>query len=238
MPYRRLPKTDVTRLRALKTLLENDNIYTIRDRFIDWQTLNRAQSVYDKLYAACEQLKLSRLSQRRNTAKADKMIRNASLYVSHFIQVLLMAVERGEIRRSHLRLYGIEEDATSMPDFKSTERLIEWGERIVKGEKERIKLGGRPISNPSIGMVSTHLDVFKDAYMQQRKMVERTSNDLSRVQDIRPEADDVLLELWNQIEKHFESLPPDERLDRCRALGVIYYYRRKERKMMAHTPKS
>ena len=43
MPYRRLPKTDAARLRALKTLLDNNDIYTVRNRFIDWKTLNRAQ---------------------------------------------------------------------------------------------------------------------------------------------------------------------------------------------------
>ena len=43
MPYRRLPKTDSARLKALKTLLENNEIYTVRNRFIDWKLLNRAQ---------------------------------------------------------------------------------------------------------------------------------------------------------------------------------------------------
>lgn len=55
MPYRRLPKTDAARLRALKTLLDNNDIYTVRNRFIDWKTLNRAQPAYDRLLTASEQ---------------------------------------------------------------------------------------------------------------------------------------------------------------------------------------
>ena len=31
MPYRRLPKTDAARLKALKTLLDNNDIYTVRN---------------------------------------------------------------------------------------------------------------------------------------------------------------------------------------------------------------
>ena len=55
MPYRRLPKTDAARLRALKTLLDNNDIYTVRNRFIDWKTLNRAQPAYDRLLTASGQ---------------------------------------------------------------------------------------------------------------------------------------------------------------------------------------
>lgn len=65
MPYRRLPKTDAARLRALKTLLDNNEIYTVRNRFIDWKTLNRAQPAYDKLLTASEQYKVSYAAQLR-----------------------------------------------------------------------------------------------------------------------------------------------------------------------------
>lgn len=99
MPYRRLPKTDAARLRALKTLLDNNEIYTVRNRFIDWKTLNRAQPAYDKLLTASEQYKVSYAAQLRGAGKGDKLQRNATMYVSHFLQVLLMAVERGEIKK-------------------------------------------------------------------------------------------------------------------------------------------
>ena len=94
MPYRRLPKTDAARLKALKTLLDNNDVYTVRDRFIDWKSLNRAQPAYDRLLTAAEQYRINLNAQVRNAKKIDRLQRNATMYVSHFMQVLLMAVER------------------------------------------------------------------------------------------------------------------------------------------------
>ena len=228
MPYRRLPKTDAARLRALKTLLDNNDIYVVRNRFLDWKTLNRAQPAYDRLLTANEQFRVSSQAQTRHTAKLERLQRNATIYVSHFVQVLLMSVDRGETKRQLLPLYGLEEDATTVPNIKTLDRLVEWGEKIVEGEKARIKKGGRPIYNPSIGMVSTHLDIFREAYEQQRRLQQRTQKVVDDLQTIRPEVDEILLDLWNQIEKHFENEPPEVRFSECRKFGVVYYYRRHE----------
>ena len=55
MPYRRLPKTDAARLKALKMLLENESVYAARNRFIDWSVINRARPAYDRLLTAVQQ---------------------------------------------------------------------------------------------------------------------------------------------------------------------------------------
>ena len=229
MPYRRLPKTDAARLKALKTLLNNNDIYTVRNRFIDWQTLNRAQPAYDRLLTAYEQYRVCLQAQTRSSGRFDKLQHKASVYVSHFLQVLVMAVERGEIKRQYLTLYGLSHNATSLPNFKTADGLVEWGKRVLEGEKARIKKGGRPIYNPTIGMVSTHWDIFKNIYEQQKSLQNRTQKALDDIQKLRPEIDEILLDLWNQIEKHFEKEPPEMRFEACRKFGVIYYYRRNEK---------
>ena len=104
MPYRRLPKTDAARLKALQTLLNNDDIYTVRNRFIDWKLLNKAQPLYDRLLTAVEQYKIDMSSQVRNAGKIDGLQRKAALYISHFLQVLFMTIERGEIKRKYLHM--------------------------------------------------------------------------------------------------------------------------------------
>ena len=202
MPYRRLPKTDAARLRALKTVLDNNDIYTARNRFVSWDTVNRARPAYDRL----------------------------PMYVSHFLQVLMMSVERGEIKKSALRLYGLGEDASSLPNLKTANNLMECGRMAVEGEKARVKAGGRPIYNPTIGMVSTHLDIFKECYEQQKRLQERTAQAIENLKRIRPEVDGVLLDLWNQIEAYFKDEPQEVRLDQCRRFGVVYYYRKNETK--------
>ncbi len=231
MPYRRLPKTDAARLKALKTLLENNDIYTVRNRFIDWQLLNRAQPLHDRLLTASEQYKISMSSQVRNAKKMSSLQHKASMYLSHFIQVLLMSVERGEIKRKMLELYGLNENATSLPNLKTTEGLLEWGTKMIEGEKVRQQKGGRPIYNPSIGIVSTHFDIYQEAYDAQKKLQQKTLNANREISKLRPEIDTLIVELWNAIEAHFAELPPERRFHECRKFGVIYYYRRHEERI-------
>lgn len=228
MPYRRLPKTDAARLKALKTLLDNNDTYTVRDRFIDWKTINDAQPAYDKLLTAYEQNRMNLKAQSRFTAKIDKLQKNAYMYVSHFLQVLFLAVERGEVKRQHLLLYGLQEDSSTVPNIKTVDGLLEWGQKVIDGEKARLKKGGRPIYNPTIGMVSTHYDIYKDIIERQRALVLKSNRSLERLQELRPKVDEVLLNLWNQIEQHFASEPPETRFNHCREYGVVYYYRRHE----------
>lgn len=228
MPYRRLPKTDAARLKVLKTVLENNDIYTVRNRVVDWSVLNKCRPAYDRLLTAMEQYKVRMVAQKRAGAKIDTLHRNALMYVSHFLQVLLLAVERGEIKRSYLDLYGLEADNFSLPQLKSSETLISVGEKVVEGEKQRLKRGGLPIYNPTIGKVETHLDIFREAYRDHRRKMEITEKALANIQALRPEIDDTILELWNQIEAHYADLPPETRFNACRKLGVIYYYRRHE----------
>lgn len=230
MPYRRLPKTDAARLRALKTVLDNNEIYTARNRFISWDTINRAQPAYDRLLTAAEQYRVSYSAQLRSSGKTERLQRNTAMYVSHFLQVLMMGVERGEIKRQALSLYGLSEDASSLPVFKSAASLIKLGRQTVEGEKARVKAGGRPIYNPTIGMVNTHLDIFEECYEQQKRLQERTAKAIESLRQIRPEVDSVLLDLWNQIEANFKDEPVETRLDHCRQFGVIYYYRKNEKK--------
>lgn len=228
MPYRRLPKTDAARLKALKTLLENNDTYTVRERFIDWKTINQAQPAYDKLLTAYEQNRMNLKAQTRFTSKIDKLQKNAYMFISHFLQVLFLAVERGEVKRQHLLLYGLGEDVSAVPNLKTVDGLLEWGQKVINGEKARLKKGGRPIYNPTIGMVSTHYDIYKEVIERQRALVLKSNRSLERLQELRPQVDEVLLDLWNQIEKHFENEPPETRFNHCREYGVVYYYRRHE----------
>jgi hypothetical protein len=122
----------------------------------------------------------------------------------------------------------MEPDTSTVPRLVSYDSLIEWGRKAIDGEKTRLKSGGRPIYNPTVGMLATHYDIFVEAYNAQQKMKERTANALNEVKRLRPDIDELLLSMWNQVEKHFESLPPEQRFEECRKFGVVYYYRNKE----------
>ena len=228
MPYRRLPNTDNARLKALETLLNNNEIYTVRNRFIEWNTINEAKRVYNKMLTANEQYKIVKQTRIRQSKRTTQPHKKALMYVSHFLQVMLLSVERGEIRKTQLPLYQLDTETKSLPKINTVSSLLMWGENIIAGEKERIKKGGRPILNPTIGMVATHFDIFKEtlnAFSQIKEQEKKVANEMKQ---LRIDADKVILDLWNQIEKHFQNLEKSEYIETCRGFGVIYYYRKDE----------
>lgn len=230
MPYRRLPKTDRSRLTALKTLLDNNDVYTARDRFIDWKDINEARTQYDKLLTLVKQYDMDKQAQSRGRNRVEPLQRNASMYLSHFMQVLKMSVERGEIKKHYLKLYSLPDDLTTLPSVQQINQLIEWGPKIVSGEKERVKNGGRPIYNPTVGMVSTHLDIFAEAYERHRQLQQRTRDMEQQLKELRPSVDALIERIWNQVEQHFMGNRVIDRVEQCEKFDVKYYYRRKEKK--------
>ena len=87
-------------------------------------------------------------------------VRNARMYISHFIQVLNLAVIRGEIKRSQKELYKLDPKSDSLPDLTSEEGLMEWGQNIIDGENQRTAAGGFAIYNPTINCINAPTAVY------------------------------------------------------------------------------
>lgn len=229
MPYRRLPKTDQARIKALKAVLDRDDAFCSATRVVEWKTLTDLKNVYDKFMGAYLYYKGCKNNQVRHSGDGDPLRARAYMFVSHFIQVLNLAIIRGEIRESYKPLYGLIEGDFSLPEIVTNEQLIQWGEQIINGERERLKKGGVPVTNPSIAKVAVHFDIYKKAYLRQKRLQELTGKGLVDVAAIRKEVDDVILSIWNQVETAYASLPVAERYAKCKAYGVVYYYRRHEK---------
>lgn len=57
-----------------------------------------------------------------------------------------------------------------------------------------------------------------------------TARSLETLASMRDEADTLILDIWNQVErKYAEVMPNEKRLDLCRGYGLIYYYRTGEK---------
>ena len=61
-----------------------------------------------------------------------------------------------------------------------------------------------------------------------------TARSLEALASMRSEADALILDIWNQVErKYAEVMPNEKRLELCRAYGLIYYYRTGEKEEIA-----
>ena len=153
------------------------------------------------------------------------------MYISHFIQVLNLSVLRSEVKPIHKKLYCLPIDNYNVPDLTSEAAMVEWGKRIIEGERKRTSQGGVPIYNPTIAKVKVHYDIFVDSYERQKALQVLTNRSLEGLATMRTRADELILDIWNQVEEKFRNISPNElRLDKCRDYGVIYYYRTGEKR--------
>lgn len=231
MPYRRLPNTDQARIRALKSAVAKGDIYDVADLAISLKTLGEARQFLSKFEIAQRYYMSCYEEQAGASRKHQANVKMARLYLSHFIQVLNMAVTRSEIRPSQKTLYELPVKNYNVPDLTSEAVMVEWGQKIIKGERLRTSQGGVPIYNPAIAKVKVHYDIFIEGYEKQKGLQSLTNRSLENLASMRIRADELILDIWNQVEARFEEVTPnDVRLDKCRDYGVIYYYRTGEKK--------
>ena len=229
MPYRRIPNTDEARIRSLKAAVENGYAENPHDLTIPYRLLGDARAFLDVFEIARRNYKANLDRQAKENIKYQAQIKKAQLYLSHFIQVVNLCVIRGEIKKEYKAFYGLNPDNFSVPGMTSEHAVLEWGKRIIDGEQERIANGGMPIYTPTIAKVNVHYDLFRDAYLMQNNLREKTSDSLKELSDLRKKGDDIILDIWNRVEKKYENLPLPERLEKCKQFGVIYYLRKGEK---------
>ncbi len=237
MPYRRLPNTDQARLHALQNAVRRASEADFTEQVLTYKTLNEAQRfllLFENQVSQYHQNFQSKVSANK---KYRHIVGNARMYISHFIQVLNMTVIRGEIKKEQKELYKLDIDTHILPDLSSEEDLLVWGQNIIEGEAERIKQGGFPLYNPSISKVQVHYDIFKEKQVMQ-KMHKKTANKTYEdLEGLRKQADELILDIWNQVEAYYAQKLPYERLRCCQNYGLIYYYRTGEKRLTAESDK-
>jgi len=239
MPYRRLPNTDQARIRALKSAVGKGDVYNVNELAISLNTLSEARNFLSKFEIAHNYYAQCYDNQVKESPKHQSNVKTARLYISHFIQVLNLSVLRSEVKPIHKKLYCLPIDNYNVPDLTSEAAMVEWGKRIIEGERKRTSQGGVPIYNPTIAKVKAqlehlygvHYDIFVDSYERQKALQVLTNRSLEGLATMRTRADELILDIWNQVEEKFRNISPNElRLDKCRDYGVIYYYRTGEKR--------
>lgn len=228
MPYRRLPNTDNARIKALKTAINKCANTDFNDVAVSMKTLYKAKSAVGKFERMCKIYQQTFDTQIKANKSFQKQIKNVRMYLSHFIQVLYLAIIRNEIKQNNLSLYGLDESNLLLPNLSTNEMLMEWGEKIIQGEEKRISNGGVPIYNPTIAKVKVMYSIFKDGYNTQQIHQRATNRTQNEVVNFRKEIDLIILELWEQVENATMDLPAQKKIDRNREYGIVYYYRKGE----------
>ena len=108
MPYRRLPNTDKARLAALEKAVAMEHECDVDKQAASYKTLNEARVLLRRFKSAVEQFQYCYTAQAEANRQYQSHLKTARLYISHFIQVLNLAVLRNEVRKEHKLFYGLD----------------------------------------------------------------------------------------------------------------------------------
>lgn len=231
MPYRRLPNTDTARIGALRKAIDMEMRQTPDNQPASFKTLNEAKVLCSRFEATVKQFRFHYDEMAKCNKRFQPLCRMARLYVSHFIQVLNMTILRNEIKAEYKELYQLSPDDYTLPDLASEKALAEWGQRIIDGENKRLaQRGGTPIYNPTIAKVRVHYDIFIEARYERDRYKKQMQRSLDQLNSLREEIDALILKIWDEVESHYNAIAGEERIEKCRKYGIIYYYRKNEKR--------
>lgn len=228
MPYRRLPNTDSARLKALETLMKCSQSVSMFELACTQATIQKVRYFLPVFKQALVLYEQSYHQQVKSSRDYNEIMKKARLYISHFIQVLNMAIARGELKTEVRTYYQLKADEKNVPRLSTEKEIITWGENIIKGEAARLLKGGHPMTNPTIAVVKVRYEEFIRLYRTQKQLQENSTRALNRIAELRNEADTIILNAWNEVEDKFKDLEPELKRENAKSYGLIYVYRRNE----------
>jgi hypothetical protein len=228
MPYRRLPNTDASRLKAMRKAFAKGKEMPPHKLAFSSKTIIKLERFLPQFEHSLQIYRDTMSSQNRKNREYYETVKKAKIYLTHFIRVMNMAISRGELLLETRAFYGLATDESTVPVMNTENELLTWGRRIIEGEEFRIKKGGSPITNPTIAVVKVRFGNFLDALNHHNTLLQKGHEHSEKITAMRMEADEIILQLWNEIENTYLSAPDDLRKELCEEYGLVYFYRKNE----------
>ena len=230
MPYRRLPNTDAARSKALQKAYDKAKVLPPFKLAFSQQTYQRIQSFLPSFQNAIHQAHNAFTIQTSKSNEYNLALKKAKMYISHFIQVFNLAVQRADIPEEQRALLGLPDGVNKVPKMQSESEVMKWGEKLIHGESLRRTKGFSPMTNPTIAVVKVRYEQFLESLKYQKTLQKNYQRALENLNNLRDDADNIILSIWNEVEEHFKDLPADERRQTAEEYGLVYVYRKSELK--------
>lgn len=228
MPYRRLPNTDSARLKSLKSAYEKGKDLPPFKLAFSPNSFRKIQTVLPGFENAIYEHRNSLNIQSEKNKEYQKRLKKVRLYISHFIQVVNMAITRGDLVADTRAFFGLDEGDKKLPSLSSEEEVIAWGKQLIDGEQKRRSIGMSPITNPTIAVLKVHYDKFLEYHNYQQSLKNRSQRAQEQLNDRRSAVDGVIQQIWNEVEQTFEDLPEEMRREKASEYGLVYVFRKNE----------
>ena len=228
MPYRRLPNTDLARLRALRIAYEKGKELPPANLAFTQGSLQKLNSTIHNFERTLLECRQAYNKQVQSSREYKESLRKAKLYMSHFIQVVNMAIARGDLKSSDREFFGFSSDQKKVPAFHTEASVIRWGERLINGESARLMKRLSPVSNPTVAVVKVRYEKFIELHRFQKMLQKNLQRSQQKLTTLRSTVDDIILSIWNEVEQAYGQLPEQSRRNNARIYGVVYFYRKNE----------
>lgn len=228
MPYRRLPNTDTARLKALNTAHQKGKELPPFKLSFSQNALQKIQTFLPSYEKAMLEQKMAYQNQINKNKEYQGTQKKARLYISHFVQVVNMAIQRCELPADTRKFYRLEAYDGKVPSLNSEDEIMHWGEKLIEGERQRCLKGLGPVTNPTIAVVQVRYDQFKEAFRHQKNLQNINNRALKKLAALRKQADQIIVQVWNEVEDSFKDLPEQLKREKATEYGVIYVYRKNE----------
>ena len=228
MPYRRLPNTDAARLRALKIAFEKGKELPPFKLAFSQITLQKVQSFLPQFEKAMQESRQAYNKQVEKSKDYAAVVKKARIYISHFIQVINMAIIRGDLPSNERKYYGLQDYSGKLPLFNTEADLIKWGEKLIHGETIRSMEARAPITNPTIAVVKVRYEKFLEAYKFQKMLQKNYHRTQERLEELRQLANSIIVDIWNEVEESFNNESDEKRREWAKQYGLIYVFRKNE----------
>ena len=226
MPYRRLPNTDSARLKSLKLAHEKGKDLPPFKLAFSANSFRNIQKVLPSFESAIHEHKNALNIQAEKNKEYQRRLKKVRLYISHFIQVVNLAIMRGDMLADTRDYFGLEEK--KVPNLVSEEEVIHWGQKLIDGEQKRRNKGMNPITNPTIAVLKVHFDKFMEYHNYQKSLKKRSQRAQDQLNEKRAQVDGVIQQIWNEVEKSFADLPEEMRREKATEYGLVYVFRKNE----------
>jgi hypothetical protein len=228
MYYRRLPKTDAARIRAVKRLLELEQERGYQGLPFSLNNFNEVKLQYTLFVNKIKNMKQAIARWQQTNTGFKQIKQKLKLYISHFIQVYNFAIIRGEIKQDGKAYFSLPIDSFCLPNMSSDDKINELSKNLICGERQRTLDGKVPMTNPTIASLNVYYEQFKDMRFEQEVKIKTIKREREIAINQRVIIDKLIKNIWNEIEQNFENLHYDEKIAECQKCGIIYYFRNSE----------
>jgi hypothetical protein len=200
-----------------------------------WAISTETQTRLTTLYPAFRQEIAERQEQFAKQAEASE-VENAQQVVlhrcvSHFFQVFNLAVERGVFSASDRLYYGLNANQSELPKLSTEQDLTTWALNLIMGEQKRTQQTDPeaadpvPMSNPSAAEVQTELMRYNELSSAQSAEKQAFDAENKDVLDMLPEIDELIRDIYDEVEFYYRKETPANRRKLAREWGVSYVSR-------------